>query len=68
MKGTRIKRFNENSELNISDVRRSFSFTYDDLKTAYYKGFDDCNVMWNEGISDNDFDKWFDNWFKKNYV
>jgi hypothetical protein len=30
MKETRIKRFNENSELNISDVRSSIQFEVDE--------------------------------------
>jgi len=36
MKENRIKRFNENSELNISDVSRSF--TIEDLKKAFEDG------------------------------
>ena len=72
-----IKRFNESDEnLNISDVRSSFSYTYDDLKKAFEDG-----KMYGDGelplvndfdFSDNPeltaFDVWFDNWFKKNYV
>ena len=66
----------ETPKLGISDVRRSFSFTYDDLKKAFENG-----KMYGDGelplVNDFDFsdkpeltafDVWFDNWFKKNYV
>ena len=59
--------FNEN--LNISDVRRSFSFTYDDLRTAFEEGGE--NIEYNEegGFSSTEtFEQWFEKWFKKNYV
>ncbi len=36
MKETRIKRFNENSELNISDVSDSKLYTKDDLINLLY--------------------------------
>jgi hypothetical protein len=56
-------------QLNISDVRSSFSFTYDDLKQAFKDG--SHVTTWSDmGIQmkyDN-FEKWFDDWFKKNYV
>jgi len=72
-----IQSFNEHQEnLNISDVRRSFSFTYDDLKKAFEDG-----KLYGDGelplVDEFDFtnkpdltafDVWFDNWFKKNYV
>lgn len=72
-----IKSFNEASEnLNISDVRRSFSFTYDDLKKAFEDGkkygngelplIDDFDFTEKPDLTA--FDVWFDNWFKKNYV
>ncbi len=56
-------------KLHISDVRRSFSFTYDDLKQAFMDG--SHVTTWSDmGIQmkyDN-FEKWFDEWFKKNYT
>jgi|688.fasta_scaffold1046452_2 hypothetical protein len=59
----------QNPELSISDVRCSFSFTYDDLKQAFKDG--SHVTTWSDmGIQmkyDN-FEKWFDDWFKKNYV
>jgi hypothetical protein len=72
-----IQSFNKHQEnLNISDVRRSFSFTYDDLKKAFEDG-----KLYGDGelplVGEFDFtnkpdltafDVWFDNWFKKNYV
>ncbi len=71
-----MEEVNKNKELNdtdkklhISDVRRSFSFTYDDLKQAFKDG--SHVTTWSDmGIQmkyDN-FEKWFDEWFKKNYV
>lgn len=59
---------NTDKKLHISDVRRSFSFTYDDLKQAFKDG--SHIVTWSDmGIEmkyDN-FEKWFDEWFKKKY-
>ena len=67
---THIKRFNESEEnLNISDVRHSFSFTYDDLKTAFEEGVE--NTVYDDmyGYSSSEtFEEWFEKWFKKNYV
>jgi hypothetical protein len=66
-----IKRFNESEEnLNISDVRRSFSFTYDDLKTAFEEGWKDYSNNWYGGRDKGEpnFEEWFNDWFKKNYV
>jgi len=60
---------NSNEKLHISDVRRSFSFTYDDLKQAFEDG--SWVTSWSDmGIEmkyDN-FEKWFEEWVKKNYV
>ena len=62
-----IKRFNESDEnLNISDVRRSFSFTYQDLKDAFKVGISEGPASPEE--ADYIFDEWFDTWFEKNYV
>jgi hypothetical protein len=71
MKGNKhIQSFNEQQEnLNISDVRRSFSFTYDDLKTAFEEGGE--NTVYDDmyGYSSSEtFEEWFEKWFKKNYV
>ena len=66
-----IKRFNESEEkLNVSDVRRSFSFTYDDLKTAFEEGWKDYSNNWYGGRDKGEpnFEEWFNDWFKKNYV
>jgi hypothetical protein len=64
------KQLNEASEnLNISDVRRSFSFTYNDLKTAFEEGGE--NTVYDDiyGYSSSEtFEEWFEKWFKKNYV
>ena len=64
------QQLNETSEkLNISDVRRSFSFTYDDLKIAFEEGGE--NTVYDEmyGYSSSEtFEQWFEKWFKKNYV
>jgi hypothetical protein len=51
------------------DVRRSFSFTYDDLKTAFEEGGE--NTVYDDmyGYSSSEtFEEWFEKWFKKNYV
>lgn len=59
--------FNEN--LNISDVRRSFSFTYDDLRTAFEEGGENIEYDDEHGFSSIEtFEQWFEKWFKKNYV
>jgi hypothetical protein len=51
---------NTDKKLHISDVRRSFSFTYDDLKQAFEDG--SWVTSWSDmGIEmkyDN-FEKWF---------
>ena len=65
-----IKSFDEAIEnLNISDVRRSFSFTYNDLKTSFEEGWKDYSNNWYGGRDKGEpqFDVWFDEWFKKNY-
>jgi len=67
MKDNRIKRFNENSELNISDVRRSFSFTYDDLFKAFVAG-DTESMRTGDDVDREEFEEWFNDFFKKNYV
>ena len=61
----------ENSEekLNISDVRRSFSFTYDDLRTAFEEGGENIKYDDEHGFSSTEtFEQWFEKWFKKNYA
>lgn len=65
-----IQSFNEHQEnLNISDVRRSFSFTYDDLRTAFEEGGENIEYDDEHGFSSTEtFEEWFDKWFKKNYV
>ena len=64
------QRLTESENLNISDVRRSFSFTYDDLKTSFEEGWKDYSNNWYGGRDKGEpqFDVWFDEWFKKNYV
>ena len=63
-----FEQYKEN--LNISDVRRSFSFTYDDLKTAFEEGWKDYSNNWYGGRDKGEpnFEEWFNDWFKKNYV
>jgi hypothetical protein len=60
---------NTDKKLHISGVRRSFSFTYDDLKQAFEDG--GWVTSWSDmGIEmkyDN-FEEWFEEWVKKNYV
>ena len=65
-----IKRFNESDEnLNISDVRRSFSFTYDDLRTAFEEGGENMEYDDMRGYEKRvSFEQWFEKWFNKNYV
>ena len=53
MKENRIKRFNENSELNISDVMNSKSFTYDEV----HKLLRDFNFQF-AWIEPEEFEKW----------
>lgn len=68
---THIRRFNEAEEnLNKSDIRRSFSFTYNDLKTAFeggWKGYSN-NFYGGREKGEPPFDNWFEEWFKENYV
>lgn len=60
---------NTDEKLHISDVRRSFSFTYDDLKEAFKNGgwvTSWCDYGYETRFES--FEEWFDEWIKKNYV
>lgn len=59
---------NEASEnLNISNVRRSFSFTYDDLFKAFVAG-DTESMRTGDDVDKEEFEEWFNDFFKKNYT
>ena len=53
MKKTRIKRFNENTELNISDVSGSEKF--DNIKLDLSKKFGELNINFLNSLSDKKF-------------
>jgi hypothetical protein len=49
-------------ELGI--VRRSFSFTYDDLRTAFKEGGENIEYNDDHGYSSTEtFEQWFEKWF-----
>jgi hypothetical protein len=65
------KIINETKEenLDISDVKRNFSFTYEDLKTAFEEGGENMDYDDMRGFEKKvSFEKWFNDWFKKNYL
>lgn len=67
-----VKKFNEsieNTTLSMEDMK-SFSFTYDDLKIAFEEGWKDYSNNWHGGRDKGkpNFENWFNDWFKKNYV
>tara|TARA_R110000772_G_scaffold265094_1_gene386184 strand:+ start:104 stop:313 length:210 start_codon:yes stop_codon:yes gene_type:complete len=53
-------------KLHISDVRRSFSFTYDDLFKAFVAG-DTESMRTGDDVDREEFEEWFEDFFKKNY-
>lgn len=74
MEHNRIKRFNENSELNISDVISSKTDTIDFLKETFYQGWLKSHETFNAEIeydnlenSRGRLDKMFHEWFDKFY-
>ena len=62
-----FNRFNKKMVLSVPDVRRTFSFTYEDLFKAYVAG-DTEEMRKGDEVDREQFEEWFNKFFKETYM